>query len=336
MHCAVMKDQWDCVLNDFEELGGKEFLVSIGRYNIEIFSCFLRLFAMLLFHFSSDQWWQYKKCFWDYPLFSRIQSLHRLLEVDDDDEEEYSVVLILVSDGRIIFWLKIIPLSFPDGFSSCRWAARHCLAFDRLDEVHSFSTQNLRTASQRFPARCCRSPCCCSIPWLTYSKPWEISDPRVRIVFVHRFNSNFHSMFTLQITGCDFQYGSNLSVLPNPTFWFRWVFISLLCTHDKPLNLWIVRILQCLLTWSAVRPQLLSGILHQYKISSHDLAVITFQLVLDIFAIDLLALDHRSKVCVCVFITLGTKNGLDCSSTTSLPVLPWQESHSSHISATAP
>ena len=37
-----------------------------------------------------------------------------------------------------------------------------------------------------------------------------------------------------------------------------------------------------------------------------------------------------------VFITLGTNNGLDCPSTTSLPVLSWQDSHSSHISATAP
>ena len=38
---------------------------------------------------------------------------------------------------------------------------------------------------------------------------------------------------------------------------------------------------------------------------------------------------------MCVFITLGTKNGLDCPSTTSLPVLSWHDSHSSHISATA-
>ena len=30
------------------------------------------------------------------------------------------------------------------------------------------------------------------------------SDPRVRIVFVYRFNSNFHYIFTLQVAGCDF------------------------------------------------------------------------------------------------------------------------------------
>ena len=38
-----MKDQWDCVLNDLEELGDKEILVLTDQYKIEIFSCFLRL-----------------------------------------------------------------------------------------------------------------------------------------------------------------------------------------------------------------------------------------------------------------------------------------------------
>ena len=36
-----MKDQWDCVLNDLEELGEKEFLVLMDQYNIGIFSCSL-------------------------------------------------------------------------------------------------------------------------------------------------------------------------------------------------------------------------------------------------------------------------------------------------------
>ena len=33
------------------------------------------------------------------------------------------------------------------------------------------------------------------------------SDPRVRIVFVYRFNSDFHSIFTSQVAGWDFQNG---------------------------------------------------------------------------------------------------------------------------------
>ena len=36
------------------------------------------------------------------------------------------------------------------------------------------------------------------------------SDPRVRMDLGERLNSNFHSIFTLKVAGCDFQYGSNL------------------------------------------------------------------------------------------------------------------------------
>ena len=49
IHCPWMKDRWDCVLNDLEEeLGGKEFLVLVDRYNIETFlvsSAFLPLYS---------------------------------------------------------------------------------------------------------------------------------------------------------------------------------------------------------------------------------------------------------------------------------------------------
>ena len=42
-----MKDQRDCVLNDLVELGDKEVLVLMYQYNIEMFSCFLRLSVFL-------------------------------------------------------------------------------------------------------------------------------------------------------------------------------------------------------------------------------------------------------------------------------------------------
>ena len=44
------------------------------------------------------------------------------------------------------------------------------------------------------------------------------SNPRVRIVFVNRFNYDFHSMLILKVTGCNFQHGSNFGVPLNPTF----------------------------------------------------------------------------------------------------------------------
>ena len=98
-----MKDQWDCVLNDLEELGEKEFLVLMDQYNIEIFSCFLRLlpFYSSTFHQTNIENSQIRSE--DNILLSRIQSLHLLLEVDNHDEEQYSVVLTLDKRSAIEF-----------------------------------------------------------------------------------------------------------------------------------------------------------------------------------------------------------------------------------------
>ena len=40
-----------------------------------------------------------------------------------------------------------------------------------------------------------------------------------------------------------------------------------MCTHDRPLNLWIVRTLRCLLSWNTVRLQQQPGILHPYELT---------------------------------------------------------------------
>ena len=95
IHCPVMKDQRNCVLNDLEELGDKEFLVRMDQYNIEICSCFLRLLPLnsSTFHQTNVESAQNRSE--DNPLISRIQTLHLLLKVDHHDEEEYSVVWTL-------------------------------------------------------------------------------------------------------------------------------------------------------------------------------------------------------------------------------------------------
>ena len=83
-----MKDQWYCVLNDLEELGDKEFLVLTGQYNIEIFSCCLRL---LPFHSSTIHQTNVENSqirTEDNLSVSRIRSLHLLLEVVLRVEEE--------------------------------------------------------------------------------------------------------------------------------------------------------------------------------------------------------------------------------------------------------
>ena len=59
-----------------------------------------------------------------------------------------------------------------------------------------------------------------------FAQAMRNSDPRVRSVLVHRFNSKFHSIFSLQATGCDFQYGSNFGVPLDPSFRVSWFVIS--------------------------------------------------------------------------------------------------------------
>ena len=71
-------------------------------------------------------------------------------------------------------------------------------------------------------------------------KPWEILTHEW-VVFVCRFNYNFHSIFTLWEAGCDFQYGPNFGVPSNPTFRLSWFFISwqsVLATSHWLCKLW--------------------------------------------------------------------------------------------------
>ena len=78
-----MKDQQDCVLNDLEELGDKEFFL-IDQYNTEIFSCFLLLLPCCSSTFHQTNVENTQNGSEENLLFSRIQSLHHLLEVDYD------------------------------------------------------------------------------------------------------------------------------------------------------------------------------------------------------------------------------------------------------------
>ena len=101
-----MKDQWDCVLNDLEELGDKELIVLTSQYNIEIFSCGLHLLPFYFSTFLQTNVGSTQLRSEDNPLVYRVQSIHLLFEVGHHDAEEYSVVLTL---GRR-FANKLLPL----------------------------------------------------------------------------------------------------------------------------------------------------------------------------------------------------------------------------------
>ena len=59
---------------------------------------------------------------------------------------------------------------------------RPCIGSQK--QAHSFSTQNLRTASRRFSARCCRSPCWWG-PWSTYWRHEKFWPTRKNCLCVH-------------------------------------------------------------------------------------------------------------------------------------------------------
>ena len=228
-------------------------------------------------------------------LTSRIQSLHLLLVVNDHDESQS--FWHWESDIRISSWLNVSPTSFTDRHSSCGWASRgrsswlcfslwsacksKYIRFQRglrglllvvvvlfVDQVRDQLIQSMRN-----------------------------SDPRVRIVFVYRFSSNFHSIFTLQVAGCDFSHGPNFGVPSNPTFRVSWFFISwqsVLTTCHWFCELWELFSVLCHEVLSDFN--CFSGIVHQYKILSIGLVVGAFPLVPCTFAIKFLVRELQSKV----------------------------------------
>ena len=111
-HCLVVMDQWDCVLNDLEELGDKEFLVLMSQYNIEIFSCCLRLLAFCTSTVHQTNVEIAQNGSEDNLLFSRIQSPHLRLAVIDHDEEECSVFLPLGTPDWIEFLVQYQSIFF--------------------------------------------------------------------------------------------------------------------------------------------------------------------------------------------------------------------------------
>ena len=75
-----LRPEW--TLNELGELGGKEFLLK-NQYNSEICSCFLLLFPWCSSTFHQTNVENAQNGFEDNLFFSRIQSLHRLQEVDN-------------------------------------------------------------------------------------------------------------------------------------------------------------------------------------------------------------------------------------------------------------
>ena len=120
MHCAVVKDQWDYVLNDLGELEGKEFLVLTDQYNMEIFSCCHRLLpscSSIHHQINIERTQIYSE---DHLSVSRIRSHHLLLEVILRVEEECLFFLPLGTLDRIEFLVQYQSIFFQEYVSSLK------------------------------------------------------------------------------------------------------------------------------------------------------------------------------------------------------------------------
>ena len=122
------------------------------------------------------------------------------------------------------------------------------------------------------------------------------SDPRVSIISVHRRNSDLNSVFTMQTTSCNFQYGPNFGVPLDPSFWLWCFFLSWksVCTTVHCMKLLEFR--------SVFRHEVLSN-LNNIHLSNGSPYCCNGR--------SLLAKWSQSKG-TSVLITLGTSEELDC------------------------
>ena len=179
IHCPVMKDQWDCVQNDLEELESKEFLVLTGQYSIEIFYCCLRLLPSCSSIHHQTNIGSTQICSEDHLSVSRIRSLHLLLEVVLRVEEECLFFLPLSRTGTV-----------REDEQAVQGLLGVALALNRLCKRKYF----------RFRCRCLLLVVVVflSIKSVTnLFKPWEILTHEWELSLFTGSILKFHSMFTL-------------------------------------------------------------------------------------------------------------------------------------------
>ena len=141
--------------------------------SVQYWSLFLFLppLSMLFFHISSDQWWQYKKCFWRLSLvlqnsIAPSSTLGRL-----PWRRKWILISSTLHNRRANILLVQHRFKFFHQQEKFLWMSWQNLVFVVLlwpligmqNHSHSISTHILRTALLRFLARCC------SNPWLTCS-----------------------------------------------------------------------------------------------------------------------------------------------------------------------
>ena len=220
-HCLVTLDQWDCFQNVLEKHGGREFFPN-HQNNTDIF------FSNLLLK----------------PNKLSIDHQTNAVFVNDDFEDRIlscknsvapsSSLCNVVAEG----W----PLSSKDGTKQdfvlmvqCQSIFFHVLVWlllyqRRLSVVFVFAfdlaANHIRACLWNFLFLWICRNFCVVLNWVDHIFDRSIgnSNPGMRIVLIHRPNSNFNSIFKVLKTGRDFQYKSNPHISLNPSFWLRsWI-----------------------------------------------------------------------------------------------------------------
>ena len=139
--------------------------------------------------------------------------------LQNSTEEECSFFLPLGTFDLIELLLQSQSIFCHEYVQFCRWASsgmssRFALTCVLLAEASTF---DFKPNSSNFISEVSCSLSSCSLLFKSVVQTMRHSDRRVKSVFVYRSSSNVHSRFTLQVTGCDFQYGSNFGIPSKPT-----------------------------------------------------------------------------------------------------------------------
>ena len=169
-----------------------------------------------------------------------------IIEKKENFHGSMSIKFLLISNGGLLLVKSQQVFFFVDLLLS---------SVGMQNLLHSVLTHILRAYLLEFMFHCCSN---------SSQLKWSMrkSHLKVSVVSVQIRNSDLNSMFTMQATGCNFQYKSNLCCCP----WIHSFDCDASsskekCIRDRPLHV-IVRDLQCLSSWNTVDSQQHSEILH--------------------------------------------------------------------------
>ena len=223
-------------------------------------SSITQLHRMLFFHLSSDQWRQYGKYFWRFSLILQNWTAPSSSRCTWFPWRRRWSISSIVHNRRANIPLVQHRSTFFSQQELFLGKSRQVLFFVVLlwpligmqNPSHPISTHILRAETSGI-----------SDSWLfkfitNLFGPWEILTQKWELsLFTEIYNSDLNSVLYRATNRLQFpirvQFWCSLGSILLVVMLLR---LLVECTHDRPLHLWIVRILQCFSSWNTVRLQL--------------------------------------------------------------------------------